>query len=402
METTSRHTLRNKKLKLKRFILLSLSVLIIFMAPILVSHPVLAARATVVDRSNAHLAIWKISNKEGASGTAYAVGENNFITCAHVLKTFFDQGSEDISLSQEGSQRVLRVNHDYAVLTLAYDLALITTQEKVTHYFKIAKSFSKEQGKSLRKIGYPGGSFQILDQVEDMTYENQFFSFIPMDQNVIDGASGSPIFNSKGEVVAVFAGGSRQTNMAYGIRLKYLRGFFLGSIKSTACGDFSSTGLCIDGAIEQTEQMAEDGDVIAQYHLGRRGFLNVNEDMDWLTKSAEQGFSTAEFYLGYTAYNEEDWEEAFKWFGLAAEKGHPIAKFRMARLYYNGNGVIKNKYKAFDLFHQAAKSGLVLAQYDVGLFYKNVNRVLAIKWFRKAANKGHKEARKQFESLLLR
>ena len=176
---------------------------------------------------------------------------------------FFNQGSTDLFLSQKGSDRVLRVNHDYSVLTVAYDLALFTTQENVAYDMNIAKNFSKMRGTPLRMVGYPLGFFQTLDQAENMSFDDELYLYIPMDKNVIGGFSGSPIFNSRGEVVATLSGSPEDANIAFGIKLEHLSRFLLGETASTACGDFSSTRRCMDAAMAQARRMAEDGNSIA-------------------------------------------------------------------------------------------------------------------------------------------
>ena len=390
---------------MKRAILLGLSALIVLTASYVFSYPALGV--TAVNRGNAHLAVWKIFNDDhttGRSGTAYAIGDRYFLTNAHVLKMFFNQGSTDLFLSQKGSDRVLRVNHDYSVLTVAYDLALFTTQENVAYDMNIAKNFSKMRGTPLRMVGYPLGFFQTLDQAENMSFDDELYLYIPMDKNVIGGFSGSPIFNSRGEVVATLRGSPEDANIAFGIKLEHLSRFLLGETASTACGDFSSTRRCMDAAMAQARRMAEDGNSIAQYQLGRKSNFNEHGDMNWLRRSAEQGFSPAEVTLGNMAYEAKDWEKAAKWLELAANRGDHLAMFKLGFLYYRGNGVIRNRSKAFDLFRESARSGNVKAQYNVGLLYEAglgtiANRELAIDWFERAADKGHEKAQEKLKAL---
>lgn len=44
---------------------------------------------------------------------------------------------------------------------------------------------------------------------------------------------------------------------------------------------------------------------------------------------------------------------------LAAEKGNPHAQFSLACAYKSGDGVAKDLKKAFELFLEAAKQGLI-------------------------------------------
>ena len=378
-----------------------LCALVLATTPISIASSALAV--TTVDRNNAHLAIWKISGG-GRAGTAFAVSDRHFVTCAHVLKGFVDRGIDDVFISQEGSDRVLRVNHAFAALTLTHDLAVFTTGEEVSHAFQIAPTFSPDRSKDLRVIAYPAGLFAVIDQIQRIIHLDRSSYTIPMDRVILGATSGAPVLNREGEVVAVLSASADKTNMAYGIRLEHLQGFIGGDIPFTACRDHATASACIDAAVEQTERMAEDGNPIAQYELGRDGYLNKDGDMDWLTRSAEQGFSAAERGLGFLAYEEERWQEAAKWLGRAADKGDPIATSKQAFLYYRGNGVAKDAGRAFELFRRSAISGDIRDQYSVGRLYERgvgveASRELAIEWHKRAANKGHEKAKKRLEAL---
>ena len=273
-------------------------------------------------------------------------------------------------LSQQRSDRKLRVNHDYAAMTLTYDLAVFTTEGRVEYFLNIAESFDREKAAYLRAIGYPMGSFDILDQSEAITYEDDVFYTIPMDGVIHGVTSGSPFLDANGAVVAVLSQSLDKTNLADATKLEHLQGFLSGDIPWTACRDHASTSACIDAAIKQTERIAEAGDAVAQYELGRKGYLNPDGNMVWLAHSAEQGFTPAEVTSGFLANDAQNWREARNWFALAAKKGDPSAKSKLAFLYYDGNGVLRNRSLAFDLFHDAAKSGHNLAQYNVGRLYE--------------------------------
>ena len=137
--------------------------------------------AAVADRSNAHLAVWKISGG-GRAGTAFAVSDKHFVTCAHVLKSFVDRGIEDMFLSQESNQSPLRMNHSHAAIAPAYDLAVFTTAKEVSYALRIASSLSPDRNAGLRMIAYPEGSFAVIDQVENLAYSDRLTHTIPMDR----------------------------------------------------------------------------------------------------------------------------------------------------------------------------------------------------------------------------
>lgn len=93
----------------------------------------------------------------------------------------------------------------------------------------------------------------------------------------------------------------------------------------------------------------------------------------------------------------QDYEEAFRLFDLATEKGHVAAQYELSKLYEFGRGVRRNKAKAQRNLYFAAKHGHTQAQYELALSYANgTNRYGnikdAIRYFKKAANKNHQGA----------
>ena len=97
--------------------------------------------AVEVDARSAHEAVWKVYGA-GTSGTAFAIGDHHFLTCAHVIKGFSDHGATEVVIDRHGSndRRRLEVNYGHAALTLVQDIALFTTKETVDYYFALAES----------------------------------------------------------------------------------------------------------------------------------------------------------------------------------------------------------------------------------------------------------------------
>ena len=99
---------------------------------------------------------------------------------------------------------------------------------------------------------------------------------------------------------------------------------------------------------------------------------------------------------------EYDW--ALKQLHPSTDKGNPKAKSLLASMYYIGQGVRQNYYKAFDLYQQAAKQGNVDAQYALGNMYLLGEGIeedvfLASEWYRKAAKQGHQRASNNLKNL---
>ena len=117
-------------------------------------------------------------------------------------------------------------------------------------------------------------------------------------------------------------------------------------------------------AVDWFRKAAEQGDAGAQFNLGvcyARG-EGVEKDykqaVDWFRKAAEQGDADAQFNLGvcYTRGEgvEKDDKQAVDWFRKAAEQGDADAQNNLGWSYYNGEGVEKNVKTAYEWFKRAA------------------------------------------------
>ena len=56
------------------------------------------------------------------------------------------------------------------------------------------------------------------------------------------------------------------------------------------------------------------------------------------------------FSLGFKAYKRGEKTEAVEALRYAADKGHPGARWKLGRMYAEGDGVPKNDYEAFKIF----------------------------------------------------
>jgi uncharacterized protein len=169
---------------------------------------------------------------------------------------------------------------------------------------------------------------------------------------------------------------------------------------------------------KQVQSEAESGDRDAQYFLaliydqGKLVKKNREQFIDWLTKSAEQGYAPAQqllqavnstsadrdtvkaqmwllrgaeqgnadsqFWLG-AAYEQNwfgttDYLEAAKWFRLAAEQGQPDAQASLGMMYEVGEGIEQNYALAADWYRKAAEhvpdlGGAGQGRNQLGLLY---------------------------------
>ena len=121
-------------------------------------------------------------------------------------------------------------------------------------------------------------------------------------------------------------------------------------------------------AFELNSQAAQEGfhdAVLAMgwFYLNGVGVeKNLQEAREWYRKSARQGEPKALYSLGEIEYTQQNYRDALTWFTRASEKGHAKSLYWIGKLYYKGYGVERNRKKAFQLFHQAAKKKVACAQ----------------------------------------
>ena len=157
--------------------------------------------------------------------------------------------------------------------------------------------------------------------------------------------------------------------------------------------DFINSKLdAMEGLLEST---AED-----DFARGEKAYdeQNYEEAVKWYRKAAEQGLAEAQNSLGDCYYNgdgvSEDEEEAVKWYRKAAEQGLAEAQNSLGDCYYNGDGVSKNYEEGVKWYRKAAEQGDAVAQFNLGYRYycgKGVeeDKEEGVKWYRKAAEQGN-------------
>ncbi|MEX4104695.1 sel1 repeat family protein [Haemophilus influenzae] len=104
-----------------------------------------------------------------------------------------------------------------------------------------------------------------------------------------------------------------------------------------------------------------------------------------------------QFQQGLTAYEQSNYQTAFKLWLPMAEQGYAKAQFNLGVMYAKGQGVKQDDFEAVKWFRKAAEQGYADAQAYLGLAYTEGRGVRqdyteAVKWFRKAAEQGHANA----------
>jgi len=99
--------------------------------------------------------------------------------------------------------------------------------------------------------------------------------------------------------------------------------------------------------------------------------------------------------LGQAASQQGDFDEAAKWFRLAAKKGDKKAQYLFAMLYRDGKGVDRGDVQAVRWLKLAAAQHHLEAQYQLGSMLEHGRGVdepdakAAFNWYRQAAKAGH-------------
>ena len=139
---------------------------------------------------------------------------------------------------------------------------------------------------------------------------------------------------------------SSVANIAYNQSLKHLTGNGCEKDESKA---FT---LCAEAA-----QHNHHDAVLAMgwhYYGGRGTAVDLSLAEWWYKKSARQGEPRAMFSLGQMAYESNDFATARQWFQRASEKKHARSLYWLAKLYWHGHSVPKDRKEAIALAILAA------------------------------------------------
>lgn len=162
-----------------------------------------------------------------------------------------------------------------------------------------------------------------------------------------------------------------------------------------------------DDAVESMRELAESGDVHAQYFLGKLyldGSLVIPDSevaMNWFHKASTSGYAPAQYALGKLLLSDDvsvhDSELGIQWLEYAAYNGNHYAAYRLGKEYLKGEVVRKDTRKAMDHIYTSAQAGNPHAQYLLGkllLQGKVIDRDKeeSIQWLTLAAEQGHSYA----------
>jgi len=156
-------------------------------------------------------------------------------------------------------------------------------------------------------------------------------------------------------------------------------------------------------SVEQLRARAGNGDAIAMYDLGRcyHNGSGVPQDYvqaaKWYGRAADQRhvdamFSLALCYRGGRGVQNSP-RDAVRWYLRAAENGHMGAMNNLAYSFEKGYGVAQSWQQAFFWYHRAAEGGYVDSMSNLGNCYFNGWGVTqdyqeAVAWYQRAAERG--------------
>ena len=154
---------------------------------------------------------------------------------------------------------------------------------------------------------------------------------------------------------------------------------------------------------EQVLQLAENGDVFAQneiadmYGFGYGIHVDKEKRKKWLNKSAEQGYWRSLGKLGDYYWDEENYEEALKWYRIGAEKNDPFCQNAIGNCYHNGFGVARDFVESVRWYEKAVEQNYIWALSNLGNMYRNGRGVAkdsykAIELYQRAYEIGNAEA----------
>lgn len=162
-----------------------------------------------------------------------------------------------------------------------------------------------------------------------------------------------------------------------------------------------------DDAVKNMRELAESGDVHAQYFMGKLyldGSLVIPDSeaaMNWFHKASTSGYAPAQYALGKLLLSDDasvhNPESGIQWLEHAAYNGNHYASYRLGKEYLKGEVVRKDTRKAMDHIYTSARAGNPHAQYLLGKLLiqgKVVERDKeeGIQWLTLAAEQGHSYA----------
>lgn len=155
--------------------------------------------------------------------------------------------------------------------------------------------------------------------------------------------------------------------------------------------------VAFGGSVDPIDQY----ELAEKYYKGNGVEKNYEEAVKYYRLAADHGHGWAQYSLANCCYNgngiEKNYVEAIKYCRLAADQGNPSAQNFLGNCYYSGIGVKKNVIEAVKCYRLAADQGDNWGQYYLANCYYSGEGVKknyeeAVKYYRLAADQGHSDA----------
>lgn len=168
-----------------------------------------------------------------------------------------------------------------------------------------------------------------------------------------------------------------------------------------SCNEFPTSEIVIELLkLGDPEILSIIGDVFVKIGHGNYGealtSLHQSEACcDDIKMMAEKGNVTKQLELARKCWDQEMYEDAFRWYERAATHNNAEGIFGLGLCYKKGLGVEKDEKKAFQCFLKATDLGLLDAQFELAEAYQDgkgvqMDSARAFDLYYKSAQKGHK------------
>ena len=318
-------------------------------------------------------------NKNVSQGTGFLLedpgnpGSVLLVTNFHVISDFNKESSLHFETRSGKTLQFKKIKH---LSIYPDDLAVLEVKGEEEASLKLGAIPNNE----VYVLGFPGGEFRKI-KGKDMKRKKDILYFSPEFYGESKGRSGSPMLNGQGEVFGIHFGGTRTF---LGIRL--------GS-------DNFIFGVPADNLKKLLRRK--------ELPLKKPEDL-IKEEKAVLERFAKEGDSEAQYRLGTSFMEEENYDKAGYWFIKAMEQDHAGARqgFLEIQMIFEDleeQDFINKEIKNFKQSLKRAQEGNVKSQYYVGQIFlsglnsdgigydpaEHIDHKKAREWFKRAAEQGH-------------
>jgi len=222
-------------------------------------------------------------------GSGFFIDPHHMITNFHVIDMANDKVKIISNKDSEESETLVINEMKVLKVSLIYDLALLRSENASDHFIPVRKRAIDTIKDSFFLLGYPGNRFIFSEVFYNGSHLNRNLLLFNRKQELgqLTGASGGPIIDQKGELVAVNQSGSDE--IAIGVSHSLLENFLNGNNN-----DCSQQILeeCLKEEWLYLEQIYRSGNQMAKHRLSLsksyEQWLNKKEKLNQLISQREK------------------------------------------------------------------------------------------------------------------